>query len=126
MIRAVGRLAGWAGAWLAATALMKFGPRFLWEEASPLTLLAVGLNVAVGVGLILAHKRYLAELDELQQRVYLNALAVTVGVAVVASIPFSVLYAYHVVPVRPDVAHLVGLMGLTFLAAFVYGSVRYR
>ncbi len=87
------RLSCWDVAWVAATALMGFGPKFLWNKAVVFTLLAVGLNVAVGVGMILANKRYIADLDELQQKVYLNALAITVGVAVIAGVPFSVLDA---------------------------------
>jgi hypothetical protein len=120
------RLAYWNGAWVAATALMGFGPRFLWNKASVLTLLAVGLDVAVGVGMILTNKRYIAELDELQQRVWLNALGITVGVAVVASVPWSVLDAYHVIPFHADISHLVMLMALTFLMSFLYGTWRYR
>jgi len=120
------RLACWAGAWVAATALMKFWPKFLWNQTSLLTPLAVGLNVCVGIGLILAHKRYIAELDELQQRVYLNALGITVGVVLIAVIPYSVLHTYHVIPFQADISDLVELMSLTFVVAFFYGSVRYR
>src|SRR5436853_396578 len=78
------RLFRWNGAWVAATALMAFGPKFLWSKVVVFTLLAVGLDVAVGIGVILANKKYMAELDELQRKVYLNALAITVGVAVIA------------------------------------------
>jgi hypothetical protein len=53
---------------------MKFAPKVLWDKALAFTPLAVALDVAVGVGMILAHKTYHAELDELQQKVYLNAL----------------------------------------------------
>ena len=38
------RLARWNGAWLAATALMAFGPKFLWYKALVFTLLAVPLK----------------------------------------------------------------------------------
>ena len=34
------------------------------------TLLAVGLDFAVGVGMILATKKYIAELDELQRKFF--------------------------------------------------------
>jgi hypothetical protein len=61
------------------------------------TLLAIGLEVVVGVGMILANKKYVAELDELQQKVYLNALGITVGVALIAGIPYSVMDCYHVI-----------------------------
>ena len=90
------------------------------------TLLAVGLNVSVGVGLILAHKKYLADLDELQRKVYLNALAITVGVALIVAIPYSVMDAYNVIPFQADIGHLMMLMCLTFLASFLYGTWRYR
>ncbi len=51
------------------------------------TLLAVGLDVAVGVGMILATKKYVVELDELQRKVYLNALGITMGVGLIAGVP---------------------------------------
>jgi hypothetical protein len=120
------RLACWGGAWVAATALMGFGPRFLWNKALVFTLLAVGLNVAVGVGMILANKRYIAELDELQQKVYLNALAITVGVAVIAGVPFSVLNKYQAIPYKADISSLIMLMSLTYVVSVAYGNWRYR
>jgi hypothetical protein len=122
----VRRLAYWNGAWVAATALMAFGPKFLWNRALGFTLLAVGLDIAVGVGMILSTKRHVMELDELQRKVYLNALGITVGVALIAGIPFSVMDTYHVIPFKADIAHLVILMGLTFFVSFVYGTRRYR
>ena len=120
------RLARWNGAWVAATALMAFGPKFLWNKALVFTLLAVGLDVAVGVGMILANKNYLAELDELQRKVQLNAMGITVGVALIAGVPYSVMDAYDVIPFHADIAHLVMLMGLTFFVSFLYGTWRYR
>jgi hypothetical protein len=120
------RLAGWTAAWVAATALMAFGPRFLWNKALVFTLLAVGLNAAVGVGWILATKKYVAEIDELQRKVYLDALAITVGVAVIVVIPYSILDRYGVIPFQADIGHLVILMSLTFLVSCIYGTRRYR
>lgn len=120
------RLFRWNGAWGAATALMAFGPKFLWNKALVFTLLAVGLDVAVGVGMILATKKYIMELDELQRKVQLNSLAITVGVAIVVGIPYSVMNTYHMIPFQADVGHLVILMGLTFAVSNVYGTRRYR
>ncbi|MCC6585774.1 MAG: hypothetical protein IT168_03570 [Bryobacterales bacterium] len=120
------RLAGWTLAWLAATALMKFGPIVFWNKAVAFTLLAVGLDLAVGVGMILATKKYVTELDDLQQKIYLDALGITVGVGLIAGIPYSVMDSYHVMPFKADVAHIVILMAVTFSASCVYGSWRYR
>ena len=120
------RLFGWNGAWGAATALMALGPKFLWNNTLVFTLLAVGLDVAVGVGMILANKNYLAELDELQRKVQLNSMAITLGVAVVAGVPISVMDAYHVIPFHADIAYLLILMSLTFAVSNLYGTRRYQ
>ena len=120
------RLFRWNAAWGAATALMAFGPKFLWHKALVFTLLAVGLDVAVGVGMILANKNYLAELDELQRKVQLNSMGITLGVAVVAGAPLSVMDGYHVIPFHADVAYLLILMSLTFAVSNLYGTRRYR
>jgi hypothetical protein len=120
------RLFRWNGAWAAATALMAFGPKFLWTKASVFTLLAVGLDIAVGIGMILANKNYLAELDELQRKVQLNSMAITLGVGLVAGVPFSVLDSYHMIPFHADIADLLILMSLTFLVSNLYGARRYR
>ena len=120
------RIFRWNGAWGAATLLMAIGPKFLWNKASVFTLLAVSLDVAVGVGMILANKNYLAELDELQRKVQLNSMGITLGVALVAGVPFSVLDAYHVIPFHADIAFLLILMTLTFAVSNLYGTRRYR
>jgi hypothetical protein len=120
------RLACWSGGWVAASALMAFGPKFIWKQALVFTLLAAGLDVAMGIGLILANIKYIAELDELQRKIYLNALAISTGVAVIAAVPYSVMIAYHVIPFKADVSHLVMLMSLTFVVSALYGSRRYR
>ena len=117
----------WNAAWGAATALMAFGPKFLWNKALVFTLLAVGLDVAVGVGMILANKNYLAELDELQRKVQLNSMGITLGVALIAGVPLSVMDAYyHVIPFHADIAYLLILMSLTFAVSNLYGTRRYR
>jgi len=120
------RLFWWNGAWLVATALMAFGPRFLWNKALVFTLLAIGLDIAVGIGMILANKNYLSELDELQRNVQLNSMGITLGVGLIAGAPFSVMDSYHVIPFHADIAHLLIVMSLTFVVSNLYGTWRYR
>jgi hypothetical protein len=120
------RLFRWNGAWGAASVLMAFGPRFLWNKALVFTLLAVALDVAVGVGMIVANKKYIAELDELQRKVQLDSMGITLGVALVAGVPFLVMDAYHVIPFHADIAYLLVLMSLTFAVSNLYGTRRYR
>jgi hypothetical protein len=120
------RIFRWTGAWGAATALMAFGPKFLWNNALVFTLLAVGLNLAVGVGMILANKNYLEELDELQRKVQLNSMGITLGVGLIAGVPILVLESYHIIPFHADIAYLLILMSVTFAVSNLYGTWRYR
>ena len=118
------RLACWAGAWTAATLLMKEGPEFLWNKDLAFTLLAAGLDVAVGIGLILAHKNWLAELDELQRKVYVDALGITLGVTLIAGVAYEYLDKYGVIPFH--FSNLLFLMSATLVGSVLYGTWRYR
>jgi len=120
------QLASWAGVWVGTCALMALGPRYLWNKDLIFTQLAVALNFCVGVGLVLAHKKYLASLDELQRKVYLDALGITVGVVLIVAIPYAVLDRYNIVHLDNQVSGLMILMSVTFLASFFYGTWRYR
>ncbi len=120
------RIFRWTVAWVGTCALLVFGPKFLWNKALVFTLLAAGLNVLVGICAILANKKYFEELDDLQRKVHLNSLAITVGVAFIVSVPYSVMDSYHVIPFHADIAHMVMLMGLTYGVSNLYGTRRYR
>lgn len=109
--------------------LMAFGPGFLWHRALGLTLPAVGLDVAMGVGMILATKKCVVELDELQRKIWLNALAMALGVGLIVGVPWTVMDAYHVIhahALRANFGLLVILQGLTFVVSLFYGVWRYR
>lgn len=120
------RLFRWNAAWGAASALMAFGPKFLWNKATGFTLLAIGADAAVGIGMILANKKYIEELDELQQKVQLNSMGITLGVALIAGVPFSAMEAYDMLPFHSDIACLLILMSLTYAISNLYGTRRYR
>lgn len=120
------RLFRWCGAWAATCALLAFGPKFLWNRSLAFTLLATGLNICLGIGAVVANKNYLDELDDLQRRIQLNSLAITVGVAFIAGFPYSVMDSYRVIPFHADVSHLMVLMSLTYGVSNLYGTRRYR
>lgn len=116
----------WGATWTATCALMAYGPKLLWNKVLGFTLLAIGLNICAGIGLIAAHKKYILEQDELQRNIMLNAMGITLGVGLIAGVPYSVMSAYRVIPFHADIPHLITLMALTYVASIVYGQLRYR
>jgi len=120
------RLAYWTAAWVASTALAAFGPRLLWDFATLPTILGVLVNLGVGAGMILANRRYLNGLDEMQQKIFLQAGALTLGVGLVCSISYQLLEDVRLIGFEPEISHVVILMSLTFLVGMIIGNWKYR
>jgi len=120
------RLRNWTLAWLVTSALAVFGPKLIWDFDSLLTILGVIINLAVGFGMIWANKQHLRGLDELQQKIFLEAGALSLGVGLVCGLAYAVLEDIRLINFEPEIAHVVILMCLTFLAGMVNGHRKYR
>lgn len=120
------QLAIWTFAWVASMALATFGPRFIWQENMPFTILAIVLNALFGIGMILANIRHTKSLDEMQRRIQLEAMSIALGVGVVGGLSYSLLDTTHVISGDAEISFLVILIGLTYLGATVIGQMRYR
>lgn len=117
-------LAAWTGAWLVTMKLAVFGPELLWDSAEALTWLAVLLNLAAGIGMIVANIRHLASIDEMMQRIQLEALAISLGVGIVGGLGYSVLDATNLIPFDAEIGHVMALIALAYLLALVTGIRR--
>ncbi|GIU53904.1 MULTISPECIES: hypothetical protein [Shewanella] len=119
-------LAKWTTAWVVTMAIANFGSKLIWQENDLLTLLAIGLNLAVGVGMILANKRHLANLDEMQQRIQLNAMAGSLGVGLIVGLSYSNLDVTGLIGFNAEISHLVIIMALTYMVGILLGNRKYR
>jgi hypothetical protein len=120
------RLGLWTAAWVLSTALMAFGPRFLWDFANVPTVMAVIFNLVIGFGMILANRRQLRGLDEMQQKIFLEAGALALGVGLVCGVSYDILDDIRLISFEPSIAHLVILMCLTFMAGMIIGHRKYQ
>lgn len=116
----------WTIAWMLATSVLAFGPKFIWSELRALTLVAVAINVLAGIGLIVVFKNHLKDSDELQQKIALEAMGITLGAVMVVGIPYELIREYNILPFRATVSHLYFVMGLTFMTFLYLGYRRYR
>jgi hypothetical protein len=119
------RLGYWTFAWVATMAAAAFGPRLLWDYATLPTLAAVLVNLGIGFGMIVANRRYLRGLDELHQKIFLEAGAMTLGVGLVCGLSYELLEDIRLIGFEPAISHLVILMSITFLVGMVAGHRRY-
>lgn len=123
--RATVFLAVATAAWTATLALARFGPH-LWGDNAVAGWLSVALNVAVGIVWIIVFTRYMRAIDDLQRKIMLDALAITLGVAWVAGFGYFVADAAGLIPFAVNPALLPAGMGVVFIGATIAGHLRYR
>ena len=120
------RLAGWTAAWVITMAIAVFGAHFVWTSSPGLTLAGILLNLAVGVGMIMANRRHLKGLDEMQQKIQLEAMALSLGVGLIGGLAYSNLDVTNLIAFDAEISHLVILMALTYMVGIAFGVRRYR
>jgi len=120
------RLAKWTILWVLTVAIPAFGPTLLWGENLLINSLAILLNIGVGIGMIMANIDHLKKQDEMMQKVQLEAMGFSLGVAIVGGIAFSMLDATNVIPFDAEIGGIVALIGLTYLIAVFVNIRRYK
>ena len=124
--RNTARLGYWTAAWVVTMAVANFGPRFIWQLNESLTVIAILINLAIGFGMIVANKHHLKGLDEMHQKIQLEAMALSLGVGLVVGLAYSNLDVTNIIAFDAEISHLVILMGLTYLAGIFAGLRRFR
>ena len=105
---------GWLQ-WLVAT----FGPKFIWDDHSFLTVLAILVNLVNGVLMIIANRKFFNNLDELQRKIHLEALGISLGLAVIVGLSFSLLDQTNLIPFDAEIGFLVGFIGIIYMIALL-------
>jgi hypothetical protein len=116
----------WTGAWVISTALVAFGAKFVWDFNQAVSLVAILLNLAMGIGMIMAYKGYLKVLDEMQRKIQMDAMALALGAGVVGGLSYSMLDIVDIIAFDAEISHLVILISITYLLAVIAGTIRYQ
>ena len=115
----------WAIAWAANLAIISYISKYEWYSAVLPITIAFVLSSGIGVGMLLAFKRFLKELDEMERKIQLDALALSVGVTLVVFGGYSILNKAGVAP-ELQASSLLVLIALTYMAGIIAGRIRYQ
>ncbi len=119
-------LAAWTLAWVATLALARFGPEHLWNSQTAASWTAIAVNLVVGVGWMMAHARYLHRVDELQRKIMMDAMVVTLGVGWVGGFAYVAATNAGLVDVDAEIGLFSALLGVVYMIAIAVGHLRFR
>ena len=120
------RLFIWSVVWVLATAGVAFGPKNLWNFNTWLTIIAVLIHIGLGLGMIRVFKQFLLGLDELQRKIHLDAMAISLGIGLVFGCSYEMLEDIKLIPFQPEIAHVIILMSLTYVVGAFLGHRKYQ
>ncbi len=120
------KLRNWTIAWVVTMAIATFAPRVIWEFNTALTITAVLINLGVGFKMLVANRDYLRGLDEMQQKILLEAMALALGVGLVVGLNYEMLEDIKLITYQPELSHIVFLMVITYGLAVISGHRKYQ
>lgn len=120
------RLGYWTGAWVLTLAVATFGPLLVWDKEPGLTLASILLNLVAGAGMIVANKNHLKGLDEMHQKIQLEAMALALGVALVAGLAYATADVTDLIPFDAEISFLVFLVTAAYAIGIYAGRRRYQ
>lgn len=110
--------------WLITMAVAAFGPTLLWDKETSITLIAIGLNLLAGLFVIKSNLQHWKSLDEMMQRVQLNAMGIALGLGIVGGLSFSLLETSDIIQTEFSLSFMVILMSLSYLISTIVGMKR--
>ena len=118
-------LMAWTFAWVVSTAILSVGVNYLWDNLL-ITKIVLLINLAIGVGMIIANKNLFNHYDELQKKIQLEAMALTLGLAVVVGLTYEISFDFGVINSEPEFEYLVLFISFTYVASNIINSRRYK
>lgn len=119
------KLALWTGLWVTSLAIATFGPIMLWGDQALATATAIIVSLATGWGMVRANMLHVLAQDEMQQRIALEAMGLTLGLTVIVGITYSQLDTTNLIEGDAEISILVIFIGLCYLANLLLARRRY-
>ncbi|RUO56156.1 hypothetical protein [Pseudidiomarina homiensis] len=119
-------LALWTAAWLISTAAATAVATTYAEEHYGLKLALVIINLVIGGVMIEMNRRHIMALDELQQKIHLQAMGITLGVTVIVGLAYNIADIGNLYAGDAEFSYLLILMSLSYLFSIIIGTRRYQ
>ena len=116
---------GWTLAWVASLAFLSGAENTLWNDLI-YTKIGLLINLAIGIGMIIANKNLFKTYDELQKKIQFEAMAITLGLVVVVGLTYEVSFDFGIINKEPEFEYLMLFICFSYMATNIIHSLRYR
>ncbi|MDC3132853.1 hypothetical protein OA501_01405 [Flavobacteriaceae bacterium] len=116
-------LAIWTVSWVGSLAFLSIDEI---RDRQTLITVAFAINFAIGIAMIIANKNLFDQYDELQKKIQLEALALTLGLAVVVGISYEASFDIGIINSEPETEYLIMFIGISYLISVIINSRRYK
>ena len=118
-------LLGWTLAWVLSLAFLKGAENTLWNDLI-YTKIGLLINLVIGIVMIVAHKNLFKTYDELQKKIQFEAMAITLGLAVVVGLTYEVSFDFGVIDKEPEFEYLMLFICFSYVASTIISAIRYK
>jgi len=115
----------WTFSWVASLAVLSFGPKFIWDFNMIFSAMAILGNLVLGYKMIMANKEHLLAMDEMHQRIQLEAMGISLGVGLVIGTSYETLEDIRVISYEPEISHLIMVMAVVYMIRIILGYRKY-
>ena len=110
--------------WASSLCVVIFCADYEWFSGIFIVAVAFLVNVIIGLVMVLSYRKLLINLDEMERKIQLDALAISVGVTIVSYAGYSILEKSSVLP-ELKASYLIVLISLSYVVGILSGRLRY-
>ena len=118
-------LLGWTLAWVLSLAFLTGAENTLWNDLI-YTKIGLLINLVIGIVMIVAYKNLFKTYDELQKKIQFEAMAITLGLAVVVGLTYEVSFDFGVIDKEPEFEYLMLFICFSYVASTIISAIRYK
>ena len=118
-------LLAWTLAWVVSLAFLTGAENTLWNDLI-YTKIGLLINLVIGIVMIVAHKNLFKTYDELQKKIQFEAMAITLGLAVVVGLTYEVSFDFGVIDKEPEFEYLMLFICFSYIASTIISAIRYK
>lgn len=100
--------------WVGSTAIMSFGPSRFWDFGTTVSFFAIAANLIAGGCMLYSFFRHLKNMDELQRKTHLEAMALTLGITMVLTVIYGALPQANVLA-DAQPANVLFVIGISYI-----------